>query len=166
MIFCMFMQLSFYKLWFPPHFEHHTVGNILPHIFPFSNLFENNEVMSWGISLKHHLVINDHFYKIILLIREMVVWLIHVVWIVWSWLWCQYGVFWCVCLLSKNMKKGKETKSKHRPIKSCCKCNTNFSKWEINIFFQNKIQWGDLKNHSHLLLYLFPLSKIFLKILK
>ena len=42
LMFCMYMQLLFYKLWFPPHLKTTLVGNILSHIFPFSNLFENN----------------------------------------------------------------------------------------------------------------------------
>ena len=75
------------------------VGNILPHIFPFSKFFL--KTIKWWVEIffKHHLVIVecDHFVKIVLLIREMVVWLIHEVWIVWSWLWYEYGcVLMCV----------------------------------------------------------------------
>ena len=66
MIFCMYMQLLFYKLWFPPHLKTTLVGNILPHLFPFSNLCESNWVMIWVNYLKHHLVIieYDHFAKL------------------------------------------------------------------------------------------------------
>ena len=82
---------------FPLHIEITLVGNILPHICLFIKPLKT--IKLWiEIFLKHHLVIIecDHFYKIVLLIMEMVVWLIHVVWFVWSWLWCWSD---CVCCL-------------------------------------------------------------------
>ena len=97
MIFCMYMQLPFHKLWFPLHLTTTLVGNILSHIIPFSKPFRKQLSYELRHFFKHHLVIIecDHFYKIVLLIMEMVVWFILVVWIVWSWLWCEY----CLCFI-------------------------------------------------------------------
>ena len=39
LIFCMYMQLPFYKFWFPPYLKTTLVGNILPHIFSFFKTF-------------------------------------------------------------------------------------------------------------------------------
>ena len=119
MIFCMYMQLPSYKTLISTPFENNTSGKyITPHIFLYQTFLKT---IKWWVEtfFKHQLVIIecDHFYKIVLLIMEMVVRLIHVVWIVWSWLWCEYCVFWCVCLLNKIMKRRKETKSKHQHIK-------------------------------------------------
>ena len=86
LIFCICMQLPFYKLWLSLPFKKNTSGKyITPHNLSCSKPFSKIPRWSWDSS-KHHLVIIkcDHFYKIVLLIMEMVVWLIHVVWFVWS----------------------------------------------------------------------------------
>ena len=119
MIFCMHMQLPLYKPWFPLHFEPNTSGKyITPPIsflkpflkqlsYELKHLFKTSSGHNWVWS----------FYKTILLIMKMVVWLIHVVWIMWSSLWWLvllvfYSIV-CVLisvLLDKVMEKRKGTK--------------------------------------------------------
>ena len=95
LIFCICMQIPFYKLWLSLHFKRNTSGKyITPHNLSCSKPFSKIPRWSWDSS-KHHLVIIkcDHFYKIVLLTMEMVVWFILVVWIVWSWLCCWSFVY-------------------------------------------------------------------------
>ena len=70
LIFCICMQLPFYKLWLSLPFKKNTSGKyITPHIWPCPKPFSKIPRWSWD-SFKHHLVIIKcgHFYKIVLLI--------------------------------------------------------------------------------------------------
>ena len=77
---------------FQLRFKRNTSGEyITSHISLYQTILET--IKLWvDISFKQPLVIIecDHFYKIVLLIMEKVVWFILVVWIVWSCLWCEY----------------------------------------------------------------------------
>ena len=67
-------------------FQNNTSGKYITPPISLYQIFWKLLSYELRYSLKHHLVIIecDHFYKIVLLIMEMVVWLILVVWFVWS----------------------------------------------------------------------------------
>ena len=129
MIFCMYMQLPSYKTLISTPFENNTSGKyITPHNFLYQTFLKT---IKWrvGITFKQHLVIIecDHFYKIVLLNMEMVVWFILV-----------------VDLLVLNNVKNYFKKRLELIIKLFCEQKYFLKSWEKSLAGSWSCQWASI----------------------